>query len=115
MAKYRKRPVVIDAVLFTGDNWEEVSEFVGVRVAPYNPEYTIPMFDKVENWWPEHETEPGIVAVVFDVLHSTWVGVKANDYIIRGMKGEYYPHDGALFPQAYEPVEDDYNDHEPLT
>lgn len=42
-----------------------------------------------------------ITAEVYDELHDTWVGVKNGDYIIKGLKGEFYPHDGDLFPQAY--------------
>lgn len=113
MPRYRKRPVEVDAIRFDGENFEEIQEFTGERVAPYNPAYTVPLFDRVQNWWPEHETPEDIVAVVFDVLHSTWVGVKKDDYIIRGLKGEYYPHDGDLFATAYEEVEH-YNDHDPL-
>ena len=32
MAKFKKKPVIIDAVQFTGDNWEEVVAFIN---APY--------------------------------------------------------------------------------
>lgn len=45
-----------------------------------------------------------ITAEVYDELHETWVGVKDGDYIIRGMQGEFYPHDGALMPKVYDEV-----------
>ncbi len=52
-----------------------------------------------------HGKEDSIItAEVYDELHDTWVGVKNGDYIICGIKGEFYPHDGPLFPQAYEEV-----------
>lgn len=45
-----------------------------------------------------------VTAYVYDHLHDTWVGVKDGDWIIEGVAGEFYPHDGDLFPTNYEEV-----------
>jgi hypothetical protein len=48
-----------------------------------------------------------VTAEVYDYLHDTWVGVKDGDYIMQGIQGEFYPHDGPLFPEAYDEVTND--------
>lgn len=55
----------------------------------------------------EDSIDASVTAFVFDYLHHTWVGVKDGDWILEGARGEFYPHDGDLFPQNYEEVTDD--------
>ncbi len=43
-----------------------------------------------------------VVAAIYDYLHETWVGVKVGQYIVRGMKGEFYPVDSEIFEAKYE-------------
>lgn len=86
--KYRKKPIVIEAVQFTGDNHGEIVEFTRGR------------FVAVDE--TERERDSEIVAEVWDELHDTWVGVKMGQWIIQGLAGEFYPHDADLFAQAYE-------------
>lgn len=89
--KFRKKPIVIEAIQFTGENFEEIEEFTGGNFLPVDP------FDRAE--------DSDIIAEVWDHLHSTWVGVKAGQWIIKGVKGEFYPHDEDLFLESYEEVE----------
>lgn len=87
--RYRKRPIAIQAVQFDGTNTDQIAE------------WTDGMFGSV---YPDDRTDdPEIVATVFDQLHSTWVGVKKGDWIIRGIQGEFYPCDADVFAQTYEP------------
>ncbi len=90
MSAFRTKPFEIEAVRFTGDNFEDVKELAG------------------KNFWPVSETEhlddPEIVAEVFDKLHSTWIGVKAGHWIIKGQKGEFYPCDPEIFDAKYEEI-----------
>ena len=92
--QYRKKPLTIEAIRFTDeldqDIIDEIIEFTN------NQFYVVDVEDRVD--------DPDQVAAVFDVLHSTWVGVKRGDYIIKGVKGEFYPHDGDLWPEAYDEV-----------
>ncbi len=86
--EYRKKPVVIQAVQFTGTNHDEVQDF-----APG-------LFHEVH---PDDRTDdPDITAEVMDELHSTWVGVKDGQWIIRGVQGEFYPCDPDVFSATYE-------------
>lgn len=95
--RYRKKPLVVDAMCFTGGN------FVAIRKWQEG-------FGDKPKFWSVSISSPlvsqGIYAEVWDKLHSTWVGVKPYDWIVRGIKGEYYPVDGKVFENTYEPVED---------
>jgi hypothetical protein len=92
---YRKLPVEIEAVQFTKQNdAENLRELV---------DFTSNKFIYI---YPNDNFGPDIKAAVYDYLHDTWVGVKEGDYIIKGLKGEFYPHDEVLFPSAYEEVTD---------
>jgi hypothetical protein len=89
--RWRKKPVEVDAIQFDGENLEEVSDLTGVDG-----------FRSVDE--EDRTDDPEIVAEVWDVLHSTWVGVKAGQWIIRGVRGEFYPCDPEVFATTYEPV-----------
>lgn len=95
--KYRKLPVVIEAIRFNGrhdlDNIFEIQTFTGGEFELIDPDNYDPLTEGENN-----------TAQVWDYLHETWVGVKDGDYIIKGQLGEFYPHDGDLWPNAYEEV-----------
>lgn len=91
MPKFRKRPVVIEAVQFDGSNLGEIQAFVG-GVAE--------MLDDAQAWGRE-------IAHVYDRLHDTWVRFGVADWIIRGVQGEYYPCVAGVFAETYEPVPDE--------
>lgn len=68
------------------------------------------LFDWTNGWFfpvieEDRTDDPEIVAAVWDKLHSTEVGVKVGQWIIKGTKGEYYPCDPEVFEQKYERVE----------
>jgi hypothetical protein len=80
MAKYRKKPVVIEAVRFTG-NVTELIEFVG-----YN------------NVYVGNGGNPYIVTLEGDMK------VSFGDFIIKGVNGEFYPCKPDIFEKTYEEV-----------
>ena len=82
MAKYRKKPVVIEAIQFDGNNHREISEFLG---------WGIPAQDGVCSGFP------------IETLEGTMIA-RAGDYIIRGVNGEFYPCKPDIFAQTYEEV-----------
>lgn len=85
---YVKKPVAIEAIHWTGDNTEAVRAF------------TAGGFETVDPF--ERGDSPEIVAEVWDHLHATWVGVKIGQWIIKGLKGEFYPCDPDVFTGTYE-------------
>jgi hypothetical protein len=87
--KYRKRPIVIDAIQWTGENWEEVREFCR----------RLDGFSAVVFW------DHGDDAVFIDTLEGT-MRAGLGWYIIRGAHGEFYPCRADVFRDTYEPVVD---------
>lgn len=78
---YRKKPVVIEAVLWTGNNWLEVNAFAKTKHI--------------------HIDANGLA---IDTLEGQ-MRADVGDWIIRGVKGELYPCKPDVFAKTYEPVE----------
>jgi hypothetical protein len=88
--RYRKKPVVIEAVLLTGRNRHAVAGWCGGEAPLAGPSGTV--------------YAPGLVSIT--TLEGTmWAG--DGDYVIRGVKGEFYPCKPDIFEATYEPVGDD--------
>ena len=88
--KFRTKPVEIEAILFTGDNVQEIHEWSEGQFMYLDED------DRVE--------DPEATAAIFDFLHSTWILVKPGQWIIKGQKGEFYPCDPETFAWKYEEV-----------
>jgi hypothetical protein len=90
--RWRKKPVEVSAIQWTGANLAEVQAFTG-------PGYfgAVPPEDRDE--------DPDMTAEVYDKLHSTWVHVYDGQWIIRGVQGELYPCAEDVFAATYEPAE----------
>jgi hypothetical protein len=77
--KYRKKPVVIEAVQWTGDNGAEMHTFCPSAMATAAKNSPI--------YIPTLEGE---------------MTAQVGDWIIRGVKGEYYPCKPDIFAATYE-------------
>lgn len=88
MARYRKRQVVVDAIKYERErNIFDVQNFFGEKngdVFFYNPD----------------DNEYYIKTLEGNMKLST------GDYIIKGVKGEFYPCKPDVFEQTYEAVEE---------
>ena len=89
MVKYRKKPVVIEAIRWTGDNIADVTVFMG----PDEPGYVGKRFSNADD------------LVVIETLEGRMIANK-GDLIIRGVKGELYPCKPDIFEATYEAVND---------
>lgn len=92
--KYRKKPVIIEAVQWTGNNPTEIKEFVGHSAL-------------FEYYDAAHKAGAGPITT--DITIHTLEGdmhVSKGDYVIRGVEGEYYPCKPDIFEKTYEPVND---------
>ena len=90
--KYKKKPVVIEAIQWTGLNLEEIKNFVGKDL-----EYNI-----CDTAW---EVAKGVPHILMKI--KTLEGyhlVTEGDYIIKGIKGEFYPCKPDIFKETYDPV-----------
>lgn len=93
--KYRKKPVEIEAVQLTWANWGEVCDFVQL---PWGPEGLHGCFsDKgVESDSGEK------IGLIIPTLEGNMLA-NENDYIIKGVHGEFYPCKPDIFEETYEP------------
>jgi hypothetical protein len=82
MPKYRKKPVVIEAVqyLHTTESRKEICDFMGIT--------SIGFCD---------------LGAFIPTLEGTMTAAQ-NDWIIKGVKGEFYPCKPDIFAATYEPA-----------
>lgn len=94
--KYRKRPVVIDAVQFTANNFDEICEFMG-----FTPEMELnPNFGIDENG----TTNAPYLGIYIPTLEGKMFASN-GDFIIKGVNGEFYPCKPDIFEKTYEKVD----------
>lgn len=88
MAKYRKKPVVIEAWQWTPPELTEMPEFIREAIDQ-------------GALHPNLEAHPPCVMV--DTLEGRMCG-EVGDWIIQGVKGEIYPCKPDIFAATYEPA-----------
>jgi hypothetical protein len=95
--KYRKIPVVVDAIQWTGENQREMFDFLT------NYEKTDDyMSASGEHFVIDHNAvKGGLVIKTLEGEHIASIG----DYIIRGVAGEFYPCKPEIFEKTYERAE----------
>lgn len=81
MNRYRKKPVVIEAVQWTGDNFDVIHAWSGAR----------------------HHGALNVLIIYIDTLEGTMHAEK-DDWIIKGVQGEFYPCKPDIFEETYEPA-----------
>ena len=89
--RFRKKPVVIEAIQWTGDNLEAIITFTGLN-------------DSVKDMpWDEYDVfvkDKGLKIFTLEGPLMASVG----DWIIKGIQGEFYPCKPDIFEQTYEKV-----------
>lgn len=83
--KYRKKPVIIEAIQWNGDNLNEIVMFT-----------------------EKHNLQCGENELKIKTLEGNMIA-SLNDYIIKGVKGEFYPCKPDIFEQTYEEVVENDN------
>ncbi len=83
--KFRKKPVVIEAIQFTGSNWEKIGEIVGQKASLAR----------------KHDSPILLINTLEGEMRAD-----IGDWIIKGVKGEFYPCKPDIFELTYEPVPD---------
>lgn len=91
MAKYRKKPIVIEAFKWTGDiNQTE------------DPEWINKAIEKGLVWFNDVGTKD--VTMEIKTLEGNHIANR-GDYIIKGIAGELYPCKSDIFKATYERIE----------
>jgi hypothetical protein len=82
MGRYRKKPVVIDAIRFDGHNANQIAALFGFPPA-----------------------DPGVLkhTIVIDTLEGEMTA-HVGDWVIRGVAGEPYPCKNDIFEATYEAI-----------
>lgn len=93
--KYRKKPVVIEAVQYIRGKEAPAVEFLGGK-EPGNCETDTAIYSK--NWWDQS------VSITIKTLEGL-MEVSDGDYIIKGVNGEFYPCKPDIFEKTYEKVD----------
>ena len=86
MQKFVKKPVVIEAIQYDGENIEVIENFVGKKLSTV-------MSSDVD------------VNLIIPTLEGDMPALK-NDWIIKGVKGEFYSCKPDIFKQSYNIVEE---------
>lgn len=96
--KYRKKPVVIQAIQLNWKNWSEVCEFLGGIISSENPGREA----------EDYSDSCGELSPYIEITIPTLEGdhlAKHGDYIIKGIQGEFYPCKPDIFEASYELAE----------
>lgn len=80
----RKKPIVLQAIQWTGSNEDEIRGFVNAAAV--------------------FKSDSGKLDLFIETLEGT-MHAQLNDYIMRGIKGEFYPCAREIFEETYEVVE----------
>ena len=97
MGRYRKKPVEVEAVVWTGSNDEEIKKFAGDSAV--FQDIVASIFDI------EYNIVPCTRKLYFQTLEGL-MEASVGDYIIKGVKGEVYACKPDVFKMTYEPVEE---------
>ncbi len=81
--KYRKRPIVIEAMQWTGDNLEGLWAWAGADVI-YGPTEFNPLR-------------------LYVAANDAWLNLEVGEWILRDSLG-FYPCKAEIFAATYEPV-----------
>lgn len=90
MPMYRKKPVVIEARQYTGNNGFDLRKWSNDKVIES------PVLE------PTKENLTGSYIQIY-TLEGIITGI-VNDYIIKGIQGEFYPCKPDIFEASYEKV-----------
>ena len=91
---YRKKPVVIEAIQWNGNNLTEIKEFVDDSLLVY---------DIIDTAWQVGKGKPHVLMKIKTLEGDMEVSEK--DFIIKGINGEYYPCKPDIFEKTYEEVQ----------
>ena len=93
MAKFKKKPLVVEAIQLTTSNIREVYEFIHGKTIISNM-----------NKWEEYEDsvkKNGLRLKTMESHNETQIA-SIGDYVIMGVQGEFYPCKPDIFEKTYE-------------
>lgn len=83
--RYRKKPMEVEAVKLTADNANDVSFWCGGQLT----------------YEEDHLKGVEVKAIYIPTLEGVMLAVE-GDYVIKGIKGEFYPCKPDIFEESYD-------------
>ena len=97
-SRFVKKPIVIEAIQLTWGNWNAVCDFVP------HPHFKRGCYLDEAGQPKPPEAGEGKLGLLINTPEGTIVASE-NDWIIKGVKGEYYPCKPDIFEATYQPVD----------
>jgi len=95
MRLYRKKPVVVEVIRWTGDNLKEVIDFTGWH-------------ESASSKWTWEQYEKVVASEGLKIFTPEGpVMASVGDYIVRGVYGEVYPVKPDIFRETFSEMEDE--------
>lgn len=94
--RYRKKAIVIDAVQWTGVNVADIRAFVADAVGNTRWDGYV----RVDG----HQPDGSALISIWNAPEGQWISAPHGHWIIRGVAGEFYPCEPAIFAATYEPA-----------
>lgn len=91
--KYRKKPIVVEAIIFEDDSVETITKLQELGLDPVRVDYR--SYAAHGSYWLNIETLEGTMRA--DV----------GDHIIKGVDGEFYPCKPDIFEKTYEIIQEE--------
>ncbi len=98
MCKYRKKPVVIEAIQLRKDNILQIESFIEGKLIQLKLDIERKKFEEYEDIVIKKGRK-------IETLEGTMIA-NVGDYIIKGVNGEFYPCKPDVFRMTYEKVEE---------
>ena len=99
MAKFRKKPVVIEAFQITEETRRDNSEWPEWLHKAWQKDFGAIGMVGCQNYPNSDGTDHLIIMTLEGIMCVGW-----NDYIIQGVQGELYPCKPDIFAETYEEV-----------
>lgn len=90
--KYRKKPLEIEAIQWNGYNDQEIENFIGEKLIYYG--------DNLVAYFPKSQQYQS--KLIYIQTPKGTMTARVNDYIIKNIKGEFYPCNPKAFKETYE-------------
>ena len=97
MTRYRKKPIEIEAIQYTGDNGQEIANFMHVSVPELRTHVDAVLRTDGDYRKYNH--------IYINTPEGTMTA-NCGDWIIKGVKGEFYPCKPDIFDATYEEVKE---------
>ena len=96
MPKFRKKPIVVEAIQWVGGDYEYLNKFCGRNWG---------RADASDVDWTANDDEEQVV--LWNTAESRWLLCPVGWFVIRGIKGELYSVKEEIFQMTYEAVVSD--------